>query len=492
MRPEPVTVIVLVMRIGFSFPQWTGAYGLMGYFARRNSTWPPLNLALLAACCERAGHSAFIVDGQCEGLTPQMMVARLLNGRPDVVGFTATSPFFGVQLEVARLLKEQAPHVKVIMGGPHVTIVRGESDEGAVDHWFMGESEKTLPEFLGRLASGLPSPRVIRGAREGDFDDLPMPSRHLLPMHRYKLGTLNGRDTFTSIQAVRGCPESCTFCASDALDTRKIFRRSAQSVVSEMRHVVEMYGIRHFYVVDDVLTLKRKFTVELCGLLIDSGLSITFEGSTRANLLDEELVILLKKAGLIRLSFGLESANDHVRTLMKKRVPLQAYVDSNRLLNKHGIEVLNSTMIGLPGDTPETVRETIDWVAKSRDIMQANLAIAVPYPGTEFHAMAVAGEHGLKLHTDDFSKYRRYGSAVTTVGGMTPRDLVELQNEGFVRIYSMPWRWPSVYGKHGILGLLLTFVRLARMLSWKVVRQFVTPLDGIAEGHMGSPKAPNG
>ena len=176
---------------------------------------------------------------------------------------------------------------------------------------------------------------------------------------------------------------------------------------------------------------------------------------------------------------------------MKKKVPLPAYVAANRLLNKHGIETLNSTMIGLPGDTRDTIRQTIDWVANNRDIQQANLSIAVPYPGTEFHDMAVAGDHGVKLHTDDFSQYRRYGTAVTTVNGMTPQDLVELQNEGFVRIYSKPWRWASVYGKHGIIGLLFTFVRLGRMWAWKIRRQFAQPTDALAAGHFGSPKSPN-
>jgi len=477
------------MRITFAFPQWTGAYGWMGYFARRNSTWPPLNLALLAACCEQRAHHAQIIDGQVEGLNPDLMTARIIASRPDVVGFTATSPFFGIQLEIAEKVKAANSKIKIIMGGPHITITK--AAPSCVDHLFTGECEDVLPDFLDALRRGETPPRVIAGKRPADFDDLPLPARHLLPMRRYKLGTLKGREHFTSIQTTRGCPWRCSFCASDALDTTKIFRRSPLSVLDEIRHVVRTYGITHFYIVDDVLTLYREHIEKLCDYLIDSGTRITFEGSTRANLIDEKLIVKMKKAGLVRLSFGLESVNPHVRDLMRKKVPMQHYVASNRLLNEHGIEALNSTMIGLPGDTRETIEQTIDWVAENRDIQQANLSIAVPYPGTEFHEMAVAGQHGLKLHTDDFSQYRRYGTAVTTVNGMTPQDLVDLQNEGFVRIYSKSWRWRPMYGKHGAFGFALMMFRIAKMVFARWLRSAVST-EGMAVGHAGSPKAPNG
>lgn len=471
------------MRLGLCFPQWTGAYGWIGYFARRNSTWPPLNLALLAACVDKAGHESFIVDGQVEGLTPKECAGRVLAEKPDVVGFTVCSPFFHVQLEVARLIKLRSPGTIIIMGGPHITIEGTKLTDPVIDHLFTGECEETLPAVLDQLEDGIRMPRVIGGKRVVSFDALPMPARDKLPMHRYRLGTLEGRQPFTSIQAKRGCPWSCHFCASDKLDTKSVFLRSPESVVAEMADTVKRFGIRHFYFVDDVLTLYPDQIRGICALIAENGLMVTFEGSTRANLLTPELVRTLKCAGLVRLSFGLESVNAHVRDLMKKKVPMQHYVTSNKLLNESGIEVLNSLMIGLPGDTRDTIEETISWVAGQRDIKQANLAIAVPYPGTEFHDMAVAGQHGVKLHTSDFSEYRRYGTAVTTVNGMTPIDLVRLQNEGFVRIYARPHRWASVYGKHGAIGVMLMLFRALKYAASRWTRS--------RAGHLGFPIAPN-
>lgn len=128
-------------------------------------------------------------------------------------------------------------------------------------------------------------------------------------------------------------------------------------------------------------------------------------------------------------------------------------------------------MIGLPGETRETVRATLKWLREAREVKQANFAIAVPYPGTEFHEMALAGTHGVQLMSQDFSNYLRYGSAVTKVGGLTSQDLIELQNEGFVSIYSAPWRWIPMWRKHGIIGALLMLLRVARLWKRKLFRR---------------------
>jgi len=110
------------------------------------------------------------------------------------------------------------------------------------------------------------------------------------------------------------------------------------------------------------------------------------------------------------------------------------------------------------------VQETLDWFRTAREVKQVNLAIAVPYPGTKFHEMAVCGSHGLVLTTTDFPKYRRYGSAVTKVNGLDSKGLVALQNRSFVDIYSAWWRWIPMFNKHGVLGVLLMLMRLGLVL----------------------------
>jgi radical SAM superfamily enzyme YgiQ (UPF0313 family) len=471
------------MKVLLLYPTWTGAYGLFGHFARRNSTWPPLNLALLAAIAERHGHEVTIMDGEAEQISLDEMVQRAVALKPDVIGFTATSPFFHISKAVAERIKRLAPHIPIVVGGPHITIMKEKALLPAFDYAFIGEAEESWPQFLDHhemkrdisKVAGIiywKNGAVVSTGQPADItnlDKLPFPARHRLHMPLYKLGTLRGRLPFTSIQTMRGCPWKCIFCASEALKTTEMRVRSPRSVVEEMKQVVEQFGTRHFYIVDDVMTLWKEHILEICDLIDREGLDITFEGSTRANLVEEEVIARLVRSGLIRLSFGLETVDPEIRKTMKKQVPLEHYVRANGICNKYGVEALNSVMIGLPGETRETVRATLNFLRNAREVKQANFAIAVPYPGTEFHELAVKGDKGVQLMTQDFSEYRRYGSAVTTVGDLTPQDLIDLQNEGFVSIYSAPWRWIPMLQKHGVIGGSLMLIRVARLLSKKLL-----------------------
>lgn len=489
------------MKVALLYPMWTGGYGLFGHFAKRNSTWPPLNLALLAAVAEQKGHEVVIIDGEVERLPQEQMVERALELKPDLIGLTAYSPFFHMNESLAKALKEKNPDIGIMIGGPHITIMKEKAFLPSFDYAFVGEAEGSFPEFLdyyenGRdlseikglifrkngevVSTGDPEPISLesaagvegRGTRGRGYplDKFPLPSRNLLPMHKYKLGSMHGRLNFTSIQTMRGCPWKCIFCASEALNTTRVIMRSPESIVGEIKSVVDEFNIKHFYIVDDVMTLWPDHILEICDRLEKENLKITFEGSTRANLVQDKLFARLAESGLIRISFGLETVDTEMRKTMNKKVPLEAYTNANKICDKYDIEALNSVMIGLPGETFETVRATLKWLRNAREVKQANFAIAMPYPGTEFADMAAAGTHGVELISSDFSDYRRYGSAVTKVGELTPEDLIELQNEGFVSIYSAWWRWYPVWKKHGIIGLLLQLVRLGRMWRRKIMR----------------------
>ena len=472
------------MKVLFLYPLWTGeTKGISKYFAKTSGgTYIPYNLALLAAITEKAGHEAKIIDGEQEKISLEEIVNRSIDYNPDVIVFTGMTPFYNIAVECAALLKEKKLNASICVGGPHTTIMEEKAFNKEFDFGFVGDGEESWVKFLNAKEnkinfSEVPGlmyrengvvKKVKRAHATKDLDAYPMAAYHLLKMGDYKIGTLKGRLPFTSIMTFRGCPWKCIFCASDALDTTRILKRSIKSVVDEMQHIVEKYNVRHFMVLDDVLTLVRKRTVEFCNEIINRKLNITFEGSTRANLLDDELVALMKKAGLSRLSFGLETVDEDMRKTMNKKVPLEAYTQSNALLNKYNVEALNSIMIGLPGETEENVWKTLNFLSKSKEVKQANFAIATPYPGTKFHEMAEKGEGGMKLLSNNFTEYKRYGQAVTKVNNLGPDDLVRLQNEGFVSIYSKYWRWMPVLKRHGLIGLLLTFARMFKMLKDKI------------------------
>jgi anaerobic magnesium-protoporphyrin IX monomethyl ester cyclase len=500
------------MRVVFSYQQFSGEYGLFGHFARRNSTWAPLAQALLAAICEEAGHEAIILDGQANQWSTERMAQEVVKLNPDIVGINAYSPFFHLSADLAAAIKHINKDIPIMGGGPHFTIVKEKAMLPQFDYGFLGEAEDSLPEFLeiGDMYGFWPGItdncnsvfEKVRGImyREGGkirstgerwvkmeamtkkeihgehpLDKFPFPARHLLDMRAYRLGTPKGRLHFTSLQTARGCPWRCIFCASDALKTTRYIMKSPKRVVEEMKDVATKYSFtKHIYIVDDVLTFWPEHIVEICDRMDAEGLQFSFESSTRANLVDDKLIKRLAKSGLIRLSFGLETIDPEMRVTMQKKVPIEAYPKANRICTDNGVEAMNSIMIGLPGDTKEKTQKLFDWVSSQRDIKQANLAIAVPYPGTEFHDMAVEGAHGLELLSTDFREYLRYGNAVTNVGDMIAKDLVDAQNAGFVQIYSKPWRWLPVYYKHGTLGFILQMLRVLK-LWWKKIRDTAEP-----------------
>lgn len=466
------------MRILLLFPGWTGEYGLFSHFARKASTWPPLNLAYLAAIAESEGHKVEIIDGEAERLSVKRIIKQIHQFGPDIIGMTATSPFYHVAVDCARQIKAANGTATLVVGGPHITILKEEAFASCFDYAFIGEAEKPWQEFIQRFEAkeDISDIRGLLYRRDGnvvftgmpdpieEIDSLPYPARHLLRLENYRIGTLQGRKNFTTVMTTRGCPFKCVFCSTKVFGCQ-LRKRDPQAVVDEIRSAVSSFGIKHFIFLDDTLTLDRNHVLRICSLLRKENLSITFEGSTRANLIDDELMAAMAESGLIRISYGLETVDSDIRRLIRKEVPLESYTTANRISNKYEVETLNSVMIGLPGETRETASKTLDYLRNAREIHQANLSIATPYPGTELFQMAKEGKHGLRLLTEDFSQYRRYGSAVMEVNDLSAQDLLDLQNDGFLKIYSAPWRIIPMLRKSGLFGGVLMIVRLFRKLT---------------------------
>ena len=352
------------------------------------------------------------------------MVNKVGEENPDLVAVTGMSPFFHLTKKFSEALKEVRPDLTILLGGQHLTIQRQQAFHKCFDYAYCGECENQFVPLLDCIEKNKPLDEIkglyyrddkgeVLYTGENtyirDLDSLPFPARDLLPQHKYKIGTLEGRKNFTSILTMRGCPWHCIFCASDKLNTTLVSKRSPDDVIEEIKQVVNEYGIRHFLFMDDVLTLYFKDHLKIiCEKLIEENIKITFEGSTRANLIKEDQVKLMVEAGLIRLSFGLETVDSEMRKTMKKQVPLKYYSNANRILNKYNVEATNSVMLGLPCETRETIQKTLDYLRNDSEVKMANFAIAIPYPGTEFHEIASGGHQGMDLISDDFSEYKRY------------------------------------------------------------------------------------
>jgi radical SAM superfamily enzyme YgiQ (UPF0313 family) len=279
---------------------------------------------------------------------------------------------------------------------------------------------------------------------------------------------------YVSIMMTRGCPFKCSFCSESSAvkhggDALQVRFRSPENIIKEIEFHYRTHDIRHFFFMDSNITLRKRHIVEVCERLIELNLPITFEGWTRANLINDELVALMAKAGMIRMSIGVESGDPEIMKIIKKEVSLDEIRNAFRLIDKYGIEPACSAMLGNPGETKKDVYRTIEFINSIPEVLYTNFSISNPYPGTEMLKWAHEGKHGLRLIHDDLSMYTRYDDSPIEVNDLSAKDLVWLQTYGLIRLHLRPKRLVSAIRMIGFWTLLPTvtrmFFKLFRKLS---------------------------
>src|SRR3989344_1061625 len=331
---------------------------------------PALGLLSVAAVLRRDGHEVKILDCQFHDLDGAL--GEIRHSAADLVAMGTTSTW----IRKAHLLACEAKRrgAIVVLGGPEATVNPKEClSTGDVDLVTDGESEDTMRELCQAIEAGRDWSGVsgIQYLREGalhhtgqravlpDLDSLPMHAWDLLPVNRYFVGSVT-RTCKESIGLVtsRGCPWKCSFC-SQTVFGRRLRTRSPRLIIEEMRHLHDKYGKRDFALMDDVFTVPRKKVEEFCSLLIKEGMDVKWCCATRADLLDRPLLTLMKASGCYEISFGVESGSQEMLDHLKKQLPLSTVWRASRLMREVGLRSKAYFMIGLPGETPEQVRQTL-------------------------------------------------------------------------------------------------------------------------------------
>jgi radical SAM superfamily enzyme YgiQ (UPF0313 family) len=238
-------------------------------------------------------------------------------------------------------------------------------------------TDQTVSKITGKYTGG-----------EGieDIDALPYPARDLVDIRAYELPPHFSQGKLSAtILTSRGCPSACTFCGNQTMG-RAFRAHSPQYVVDEIQYLINKYGITHFHVVDDCFTIDEKRVVEICNLIIERGLKISFFIFGRVNNLQKEYVITkLKKAGCVMILLGIESGNEELLKIMRKGTSLAMIKRCCDLLRRNNMHFVSSFIIGNEGETVQTVEETIA-LAKALKSNWVSLNILVPFPGTPiFH-----------------------------------------------------------------------------------------------------------
>jgi radical SAM superfamily enzyme YgiQ (UPF0313 family) len=397
----------------------------------------------MASVLERERFKVRILDAQAERLLPDAIVRTAAEGKWDLIGITATTGLIRNAAEIAARLKVVLPQVPVVLGGVHPTVLPDEVLAlPGVDYVVRGEGEHTLLELAqGKDPASIPG---LSWVREGepvhnndrqvidDLDSIPFPAYHLLPMDKYYPAPgAYRRLPATSLLATRGCPGHCTFCYR--IFGQRLRVRSGCNVAEEVRLLKERYGIREIAFYDDTFTSVRKNILEFCRILCDERMDVAWSCFSRVDFVDEDLLRAMKQAGCHQIMYGFESACPEILAAIHKKTDLERAYEAVRLTRKAGIDIRAAFMLGNPGETPDTMEQTLRWAVRMNpDIAVFN--ITTPYPGTEMHAWAKSNGY---LLTEDWNEYD-LSRSVMRLPTVAPEIVDRFYRKAYRRYYFRP------------------------------------------------------
>jgi radical SAM superfamily enzyme YgiQ (UPF0313 family) len=412
------------------------------------TTKPPYSLAVLAAILREQGVDFRVVDQTAERISTERLVARLKaeGYAPTLLVFCSATPTLDADAVEARKLKE-AFGAPLVCFGPHASAAPQASMERApdVDAMIVGEPEEAVVELAGLesfdQADRIDSLTIRRGGTilahralgsYAGFATMPYPAWDLLPLERYRLPLENTR--YLMVETSRGCPYSCDFCVAPVIQGHKFRERDALALANDIAEGKRRFGIDHFYLWGDTVTLNAKSFSRFCDELIARDLNVRWFGNGRAdNLTSPEFVAKLRASGCWMLSLGIESESDEVRRDMMKKLEREKIRLAIQNLRKAGIKSFGFFIFGYPGDTPASIARTADY-AREIDPDFANFYPAVPYPGTEMYEKC--RREGM-LTTDDWSKLE-YSFYVLRNGVLNEKVVMSAIRRATRRFYLRP------------------------------------------------------
>jgi len=341
--------------------------------------FPPLSLAWVAGIIRQAGHEVIIVDARTLRLTMKDVAEQLKKYKPDILGAMMTTYMFPETLGWIRYLKTElrlaGKEPKVLIGGynlrvyPRESVSHPEIDFGCLEHAYY-----TVPGLLNELESGRNSFESVPGLiwkKNGevivnphpekiDFDKFPNPARDLLPNDLYAEFPTQ-RKNFTVMVTSLGCPYKCNFCEAGGYMYNP---RRPETVVKEMKECVERYNIGEIDIFDYEFTAIKSRVKDICRLIKEEKLDIHWACRSRVDTVDEELLKEMYSAGCRRIYWGIESGSQEVLNCLNKGITLEQIEQTIDTSRKIGIQNLGFFLIGVPSETKETVRQTLEFARK--------------------------------------------------------------------------------------------------------------------------------
>lgn len=381
----------------------------------------PFFLAIAASSIKERGHEVSLLDGVAEGLLLEDFYAKVNEFSPHVFFAETSTPSFFYDMEVLKKIKEDFPAVKIVFAGCHSSKYAADWMKFSLfpDYWIAGEYENSLAMLIDCLASGdsakeLSIPGLIKCgnsydpqmqlASVKDVNALPSPLFEQLPVKNYSdpvcgLPTPNAQSWLS-----RGCPFKCTFCVWPQLiyGGRDYRKRDIDTALDEVEFLLKNYSCESFYFDDDTANIGAERMAELAEKIIKRGLNkYPWSMMARADCMTSGVIKALASAGLYSIKYGVESISQKLLNACEKGTDLEKLKNTIELTQKAGVKIHLTFTFGLPGETRETIIETMRFAIKTAP-ESAQFSVCVPFPGTKFYEDCIKNKW---LTTDDWGRF---------------------------------------------------------------------------------------
>lgn len=463
---------------------------------------PPLLTALIASYARERGYSVGILDADALGLSPEETLTKIDELNPLLVGIgvmganpsASSTPKMSAASAILHLLDKSSVDAKTFIYGLHPSGVPEITlQEEAVDFLTRGECFNTVVELLKLLKekksindnqiTGLwykKGKTIVSGGWGkclDDIDILPDPAWDLLPMEKYRAHNWHcgyddaKRSPYAVLYTSLGCPFGCKFCNISVLYNGKpaIRFRSPENVLKEIKLLVNEYGIRNIKIIDEMFALKESRIRRICELIIQNKFDLNIWAYSRIDTIhSEELLRLMKAAGINWLAFGIESGDKSVRECVSKgsfdKTKIKKVI---KMTHDAGIHVVGNFIFGLPGDDLESMEGTLK-LAMELNCEYANFYTAMAYPGSVLYDEARKNGVTLPSSWEDYSQYSE-GIVPLSNENLSSVDILRFRDEAFQKYYSSSDFLEMINDKFGQEAGM----HLKKMLEHKINRKIL-------------------
>lgn len=442
--------------------------------------YPPMGMLYIAASLERH-HKVDVYDYDVDIENDLKLENIIKNEHPDLIALTANTVTLNSARSIATIAKK-IDDIPIVLGGLHATMMPEECMKHQdFDFLIKGEAENSILKLADNLESGKSLDDIeglwyrengnIKINQELKFiqnlDELPFPARHLIK-NKDAYTPVDARALpVTPIMTSRGCPAQCTFCCTKYILGFQFRFRSPQNIIAEVEHCIEKYGVKEIHVADDVFTFNKKRVLEFRDLLKERNIDVNFHflNGVRADQIDRDILQALKDMRVTTIGFGCESGSQKILDNIRKGLKVETTKNAYKLAKEFGFQTWAFFILGLPGETKETIKETIKF-AKEIDPDFPKFHILKPYPGS-----AIFNELMQKNLIDDFD-YEKYGihtQPVHHLETLSSQEILDAQKQAYREFYLRP----SKIIKHAARIRSLTQLKLNMKAASFVLHQMV-------------------